>query len=80
MASGTTTAFMSWLSANSTGHTVHENNSPDDAHFTIDHANSSQVTRSQMMAQLINADLWILSRGINSGSKEYKIGNIKPTW
>lgn len=80
MANGTTTAFMSWLGSNSTGHSVTADNSPNDAHFTIDHSDPAQVTRKEMMDQLINADLWILSQGENSGTKEYKIGNTKPTW
>ena len=71
---------MTWLAANSSGHTVHADNSPDDAHFTIDHSDSNQVTRKQMMNQLISADLWILSKGSNKGSKEYKIANTKPSW
>ena len=78
-----TTALHTWLTGQ-TGVVINDNSSPDSVDFQIAHQNPVTPTRKELMDELMNHDLWLVScNPVGSGEsrvKRYKVvGGASPT-
>lgn len=55
----------------------------NEIHFSINHAAPGGISHKSLLYEMGNYKLWILSNGLNKGTKEYKVGDISssvPNW
>ena len=60
------------------GVNITEDLAPDSLTFSINH--STGLSRKSFMAELMKHKVWIISQGVNSGVKTYKVALTQPSF